>query len=287
LSPDVAGREAAVTAEVEGAVRRLDLARLEAEYWSQDEFLFLPEFLPRATVARLLEDVARLEPGLNRNYIPRHKKGGSVSHFDIATGGPALLALYHSAAFRGALQRLVRAPLHPCPDDDPHACALYFYTEPGDHMGHHYDTSYYRGARYTVLMGLVQDSSSRLLCRLHTRQPGRAPRDLAVETAPGSLVLFNGDKVYHGVSPSAVGDRRVVLTLEYVTSREMGRLQRAFSNLKDAFAYFGIRSLWQAHRRRARASAARFAARSDPRTARRPGPRSPAGFAPRSAPAHG
>jgi hypothetical protein len=64
-------------------------------------------------------------------------------------------------------------------------------------------------------------------------------------------VLFNGDAVYHGVSPSRPGDRRVVLTLEYVTSQEMGRVQRAFSNLKDAFAYFGVRSLWQAHRRRA------------------------------------
>jgi aerobic-type carbon monoxide dehydrogenase small subunit (CoxS/CutS family) len=66
------------------------------------------------------------------------------------------------------------------------------------------------------------------------------------------MVIFNGDKVYHGVSPAAAGDRRIVLTLEYVTSQEMGRLQRAFSNLKDAFAYFGIKSLFQGARRRRR-----------------------------------
>ena len=243
------------TAELERALAALDVARLAHEYWEQDEFLFVPDFLPREAVARLLADVERLEPGLNRNYIPRHKKGGSVSHFAIADGGPALLAFYRSDGFRRFLSGLVRAELQLCPDEDPHACALYFYTEAGDHMGDHYDTSYYRGARYTVLVGLVQDSSSRLLCRLHTRQPGRAPRDLAVVTTPGSMVIFNGDKVYHGVSASEAGDRRVVLTLEYVTSREMGRLQRALSNLKDAFAYFGVRSLWQARgRRRARAS---------------------------------
>jgi hypothetical protein len=34
-----------------------------------------------------------------------------------------------------------------------------------------------------------------------------------------------------------------VYTMEYVTSQEMGRLQRLFSNLKDAFTYFGIRAL--------------------------------------------
>lgn len=50
-------------------------------------------------------------------------------------------------------------------------------------MGYHYDTSYYTGARYTV-----------------------------------------------------------VFTMEYVTSREIGRAQRLFSNLKDAFGYFGIRA---------------------------------------------
>jgi hypothetical protein len=239
-----------VSSEIARAVLALDEARLQREYWEQDEFLFLPAFLPPAVVERLLEDVEKLEPGLNRNYIPRHKKGGSVSHFAIADGGPNLLAFYHSEPFRAFLSRLVRADLQLCPDEDPHACALYFYTEAGDHMGHHYDTSYYKGARYTVLVGLVQDSTSRLLCRLHTRQPGRTPRDLEVATTPGSMVIFNGDKVYHGVSPASAGDRRVVLTLEYVTSREMGRFKRLFSNLKDAFAYFGIKSLFQSARRR-------------------------------------
>jgi hypothetical protein len=245
---------AAIGAEIDRAVAALDVAALEREYWDQDEFVFLPRFLPAETVARLLEDVARLEPGLNRNYLPGHKKGGSVSHFAIAERGPSLLAFYHSEAFRRFLGRLTGAELQLCPDDDPHACALYFYTEPGDHIGFHYDTSYYRGARYTILCGLVQESSSRLQCRLRTRRAGAEPIDLAVATDPGALVIFNGDKVYHGVNPSQTGDRRVVLTLEYVTSREMHPVKRAFSNLKDAFAYFGIRSLFQSARRRRQAA---------------------------------
>lgn len=244
-----------LAAEIDAALDRLDAARLSREYWAQDEFLFIERLLPPAAVEALLDDVRRLEPGLNRNYIPRHKKGGSVSHFAIAHDGPALLAFYRSERFRRFLGDLVGAELQLCPDEDPHACALYFYTEAGDHMGYHYDTSYYRGARYTVLFGLVQDSSSRLLCRLHTRRPGHPPVEMAVATEPGSMVIFNGDKVYHGVSPSREGERRVVFTMEYVTSREMGRVQRLFSNLKDAFAYFGIRALWWGRGRGARATA--------------------------------
>lgn len=238
----------AVSADIERAVAALDPAALQKEYWAQDEFLFIPQFLAAAALGPLMADVEQLEPGLNRNYIPGHKKGGSVSHFTIAEAGPALFAFYRSPAFREFLSRLVSADLKLCPADDPHACALYFYTEAGDHMGYHYDTSYYKGARYTVLVGLTQQSSSRLLCRLHTRQPGHEPRDLVVATAPGSMVIFNGDKVYHGVSPSRSGERRVVYTMEYVTNPEMGRAKRLFSNLKDAFAYFGVRSLWQASR---------------------------------------
>ena len=46
------------------------------ECWAQDEFLVIPEFLPPAAVGALLDDPRRLEPGQNRNCIPRHKKGG-------------------------------------------------------------------------------------------------------------------------------------------------------------------------------------------------------------------
>jgi hypothetical protein len=147
-----------------------------------------------------------------------------VSHFAIADGAPSLLELYRSDALRRFLSRLVGANLLLCPDGDPHACALYFYTEAGDHKGYHYDRSHYRGARYTVLVGLVRDSSSRLLGRLRTRQRGRRPRDLAGATEPGSMVVFNGDTVYHAVTPSGRDERRVVFTMEFVTSRETGRL---------------------------------------------------------------
>jgi hypothetical protein len=133
-----------------------------------------------------------------------------------------------------------------CPEDDPHSCALYYYTEPGDYIGYHYDTSYYRGARYTVLLGIVQNSPScQLVCQIHKDDPARETKEVSLETHPGTLVLFNGNKLWHAVTPLAAGEERIVLTMEYVTTQEMGRFQRIFSNLKDAFAYFGISALWR------------------------------------------
>jgi hypothetical protein len=42
---------------------------------------------------------------------------------------------------------------------------------------------------------------------------------------------------------------------ETLTSREMGRAERLFSSLKDAFAHFGLRALWRSRARGARATA--------------------------------
>ena len=129
-----------------------------------------------------------MKPQLNRNYIPGHKKGGSISYYSVREQAPAFLQLYRSPAFMDFLTRLVGVPLLPCPENDPHACALYYYTEPGDHIGFHYDTSYYKGARYTVLMGLVDQSPScRLVCQLYKDDPTRAMLELQLATRrPGN-----------------------------------------------------------------------------------------------------
>lgn len=235
--------------EIASVINALDFERIAKEYWDQDEVVFIPQFFSSSLVSLLLRDVESLKPKLNRNYIPGHKKGGSISYFSIQEKSPSLLALYRSSEFRNFLGRLVNAELKLCSENDPHSCALYFYTEEGDHIGYHYDTSYYKGKRYTILLGLIQNSSSRLLCRLHTKNSNRIPIDLEIDTTPGSVVIFNGDKLYHAVSPSQAGEERVILTMEYVTNQDMGFAKRLFSNLKDAFGYFGIKSLWQGRKK--------------------------------------
>jgi hypothetical protein len=234
--------------EIAAAVGALDMDDARATYWAQSEFLFLPTFLPAALVARLQGDVEAVRPLVHRNYIPRHKQGGSVSAYALRERAPSISALYHSHALHGFIREVVKAPVVPCPSGDPHAYALYFYTRPGDHIGFHYDTSYYQGARYTVLVGLIDRSSSRLLCRLHAADPVRAAEELQLATVPGSLVLFNGDKLYHAISPLGPGEERVSLTLEYVTNPRMGAAKRLFSDLKDAVGYFGFRELWRGRR---------------------------------------
>ncbi len=222
----------------------LDVAAVRDAYWRQNEFVALPDCLPRAVVEPMIGEVDAVRPTIHRNYLPRHKKGGSVSYYTLAARAPAIVGLYRSDAFQRFLREVTRAPLTECPETDPHRCALYFYTESGDHIGFHYDTSYYRGARYTVLVGLVERSSSRLLCRPFQRLREHPPVELALKTDPGTLVVFNGDKLWHAITPLGLGEERVSLTLEYVTDPAMSPVKRFVSNMKDAIAYFGFSAVF-------------------------------------------
>lgn len=227
------------------ALNKQDLDRLCGKYWEQGEFLVLEKFLSQSVIDRLLLEVERVRPHVNRNYIPNHKKGGSISYYLLKEFAPTIVSLYRTPAFVRWLSHLCHFPLLLCPEDDPHACALYFYTNPGDHIGFHYDTSYYRGQRYTVLIGLTDRSSSRLVCQLHTKDSSKQKQELSLATDPGTLIFFNGDKLYHAVTPLGQQEERIVLTLQYVTDVHMGLLKRWFSNMKDAVGYFGLPALFR------------------------------------------
>jgi len=231
--------------EVHLALQQHRVDDLMEDYTNQGEFLALENFLPQHVMDMFIEEVQQIRTHLNRNYIPGHKKGGSISFYLLRQSAPSLLAFYRDPRLREWFSQLAGEQLLLCPEDDPHACALYFYTEKGDHIGYHYDTSYYKGARYTALLGLVDRSSSRLVCRLHTKDAVAKPQELSMTTDPGVLIFFNGDKLYHAVTPLGENEERIVLTMQYVTNPEMGRFKRWYSNLKDAVGYFGLSALFR------------------------------------------
>jgi phosphatidylglycerophosphate synthase len=222
----------------------LDPELLRRQYQQQGSFLCVPQFLPAEFTSRLVAAVDTVMPVVNRNFLPGHKQGGSVSRHRLDQLTPFIAQLYRSPALLRWLEQLTGERLQRAPPDDPHAYALYFYSRPGDHIGWHYDTSYYSGRRYTLLMGLVDRSSCRLDYQLHTKEPGRAAESGSVQIPPGGLVFFDGDKLRHRITPIGANEFRVSLTFEYVTDQHMSPWWRFVSNMKDAIAYFGFRQVF-------------------------------------------
>lgn len=237
------------TATLAATLDRLDRAALRERFVAQNEMIAIEDFLPANCLQALLAALPALTPYIHRNYIPKHKKGGSVSRFTLDARAPVFGELYRMRELQQFLNLLSGKTLLPCPADDAHTYALYYYTEADDHIGWHYDTSYYRGDRYTVLFGLVDESSCKLEYELYRNDPKRASEIVGIHLKPGMLVVFNGDKLWHRVTPLAAGERRIVLTLEYVTDVSMNPLRRFVSNMKDAIAYFGFKQVFKARLR--------------------------------------
>jgi len=229
----------------------LDAAALRKTYLAQDEFLVVDAFLPREVMGQWDAQLEVLKPHIHRNFIPKHKKGGSVGYDTVSLHAPAMNAVYQSPALLALLKEITDAEMQECPDSDPHRCALYAYTEEGDHIGWHYDTSYYKDRRWTLLVGFQDNSSSRLVCKLHTRNSGQPAVSLSLKIAPGTLVLFNGDKVYHAVTPTKAGESRYMVSMQYVTNAAMNPFMRFVSNMKDSIAYFGLKEVFLGRRNRA------------------------------------
>jgi aryl carrier-like protein len=223
----------------------IDVAPWRRSFEAQGSFLYVEKFLPPELTARLAAAVNAAQGAVNRNYLPGHKQGGSVSRHALDPLAPEFGELYRSPTLLTWLRLVTGERLVLSPPEDPHAYALYFYTRPGDHIGWHYDTSYYRGRRYTLLLGIIDDSSCRLDYELHTRDPQAPTVAGSVRYPPGGLVLFDGDKLRHRVTPLAPGEIRVSLTFEYVTDPRMSAWWRVISNMKDAVAYFGLRQVFR------------------------------------------
>jgi hypothetical protein len=248
LTPALASSGATAHVSIEAALRArlcgLEREELRRQFVRQGSFIAISQFLPPEITARLLAAVDDLKAQVHRNYVPGHKRGGSISRHTIDAQAAVIAELYRSASLFDWLSGLCGERLQASPQDDPHAYALYFYTEPGDHIGWHYDTSYYVGRRYTMLLGLVDRSTSFLEYELHTRDAGVATITGAVQIPPGGMVFFDGDRLRHRITPLGKDERRVSLTFEYVTDPRMHRGWRFVSNMKDAIAYFGFRQVF-------------------------------------------
>lgn len=227
------------------AVKSLDSGKLRGDYQNQGSFLYLSDFLPADATQQLIDAANSLLPEVNRNYLPGHKAGGSVSRHTIDRLAPYIAELYRSPQLLAWLEKITGERIQLSPEDDPHAYALYYYMRAGDHIGWHYDTSYYDGRRYTILLGVIDNSSCKLDYELHTKDPNKADVPGSVQYPPGAIIVFDGDKLRHRVTPSLEGELRVSLTFEYVTNPNMRPWRRFISNMKDAIAYFGFRQVFR------------------------------------------
>lgn len=207
-----------------------------------DRLVVLTDALSPGTLDRLTQSVERLAR-TERSYLPSHKKGGTIAYETLVKDAPDIVAFYQSRPMLQLISQIVGADVVPTPLHDQSSCSVLVYEQPGDHIGWHYDHNFYRGRHFTVLLPLVNrngDGSALSAARLMAKI-GREER--SISTPPNTLVLFEGARVVHKVTPIAEGERRVVLSMTYCTDPRATAAQGIARRIKDV-AFFGIRALW-------------------------------------------
>jgi hypothetical protein len=201
-----------------------------------------PEFLEASQLAALKEAVERVA-GIERSYLPTHKKGGTIAYETLIAQAPVIAAFYQSAAMCRFVSSVVGVKVQPTPLHDQSSLSVLVYDRPGDHIGWHYDHNFYRGRHFTVLLPIINAGSdanglshARLVAKL-------AGVETEISTPPNKLVIFEGARVVHKVQPIIAGERRVLISMTYCADPRAKWWQEVARRFKD-IAFFGPRALW-------------------------------------------
>src|SRR5262249_10051407 len=98
---------------------------------------------------------------------------------------------------------IVRVDVEPTPLHDQSSCSLLYYEKPGDHIGWHYDHNFYRGRHFTVLIPLVNRGNGAGGLSAACLMAKQSGRDVVIPTPPNVLIVFEGAKLRHKVTPIA------------------------------------------------------------------------------------
>jgi hypothetical protein len=208
----------------------------------QDRLAIVPDFLPEALFAKLHAATVQLL-GSERSFVPAHKKGGTIAYETLIAAAPFAVGLYRSIGMTEFVSRVVGARVYPTPINDQSSLSLLVYDRPGDHIGWHFDHNFYRGRHFTLLLAISNEGSSEDGLSHAELKAQAGSGEIDVRTAPNTLVLFEGAKIRHKVTPLLDGERRIVLSMTYCADPRALWWQGASRRIKDT-AFFGLRALW-------------------------------------------
>jgi hypothetical protein len=214
-----------------------------------DRLCVLPNVLPKPDFDALAAEIERFV-GTERNYVPTHKKGGTIAYETLRAEAPCVAAFYQSPALRRFISDIVGIEVGPTPLHDQSSLSVLYYERPGDHIGWHYDHNFYKGRHFTVLLPILNRgvdsgdnsgvngtlSAAKLMVR-------KGREEKVIETPPNTLIVFEGAKVLHKVTPIEDGERRIVLSMTFCADNRHSILQEVMRRVKDT-AFFGPRALW-------------------------------------------
>jgi hypothetical protein len=232
---------------IAGKAPRLQLSEPESnlvDSFAAVKLVRVSDFLDPASLDALREEAKAIAGRKKRNYVPTHKKGGTVSYEQIHQSCPACLAFYHCEPVVRFVSQLVGEKIGPAGDHDQSAESILYYDEAGDHIQWHFDHNFYEGRQFTALINLVNRSADGGLSASKLEYRDAHGNEVEVDTSENSFVVFEGQKVLHRATPTVAGDLRIMLSMTFNTVPKISMFRELKRRIKDT-AFFGLKVLWK------------------------------------------
>lgn len=179
----------------------------------KNDIIYVENFLDKDFYKYLVDQINR-QSFKSNNMIFR--KGNGVSFHELHKNYNGFIELYHSNQLMQYIQFLLGKIMNRPPLNDKSCCSLLTYTSKGDFIDWHYDYSSYYGDRYTVLLTLVNENSSKnSLSSNRFIYFDKNKKKIEMKCKPNSFLIFNGSNIKHMSTPIEENEKRVLLSMTF------------------------------------------------------------------------
>ena len=171
-------------------------------------------------------------PEMFLNCAIPNKSGITISTQNIQKYSPNVIQYYQNDLC-DIVSKKNNLKLYPTDLRFPTSCAILIYEKEGDWINWHYDYNYYNGRFFTVLIPITNEITCTEFQLLDDNNKIKS-----INLTDGNCICFEGNYLYHRASKLCNGQRRVILSCQYVTDNNMSLINKMRINIKD-FAYTG------------------------------------------------
>jgi hypothetical protein len=166
------------------------------------------------------------------NCAVPNKKGITISTNHIVKYAGELINYYQNDLCKLVSEK-INLKLYPTDLELPTTCAILIYDNEGDWINWHYDYNYYEGRFFTLLIPITNN----LTCT-EFQFMDDSGKITSMQLVDNNCICFEGNFLFHRASKLCKGQKRILLSCQYVTDNNMSMINKLRLRLKD-FAYTG------------------------------------------------
>jgi hypothetical protein len=178
-----------------------------------------------------------IEPLLDISYkygkrieIPQ-KRQKAISMKHLKSAFPNIVTWYESLC--PIISKVVGEEVTTTPLSEPNSLCLIVYDQEGDYIDWHFDTNHYDGRYFTFLLPVTFEQT----CGNYQYKNANEKIE-TLSLTKGDALLFEGDKVFHRGKKLCDKQRRIILSITFVTSNHLNYWNYIMLKMKE-FGIFG------------------------------------------------